>query len=332
MAEESRAYNLFDALMKRPRLPWYRLTAVVFVVLLLLLILVTYLDGALTHLSVWRFWQDFLQAPVIIIYILLIYPFLSRLYRRAVEAFRPLLSLEKGDFDRLVAEVYTGRHRWEWTAMFIGAGFWLALERPWRFVDQWLHVYMMVTHVLMFALLGWLIYVSLAGNRHLARLNRQHLNMDVFDSGVLAPIAHWGLGISLVFIGGISLSVVFEPFENMLDWQNITVWAVIICVPVVVFFLSIWSTHSAMARVKRRELDLARKHLAAASRELKDRVAQGRVEGMEGLSSALAAWATFERRVKEAPAWPFDAGSIRRLMVSLPIPGIVYAVKIFLGG
>jgi hypothetical protein len=332
MVKESSGYNLLDEVMERSRVPWHWLAATVFMALLLLLILVTYLDGTLRYLLVWRFWQDFAQAPVIIGYILLIYPLFWRLYRRALEAFRPLLVGEEGVFDRVVAGVHGGKRRWEVVAVLVGAGFWLALEQPWRFVDQWLDAYAVVTHVLMFGLLAWLVYTSLLGNVRLNRLSRRHLDLDVFDTGVLAPVAHWGLASSIAFVGGISLSAIFEPFENMLSGVNITVWAILLCVPVLIFFLSMWSAHSAMAKVKRRDLDLARRHLAAASRELKDRVAQGRTEGMEALASALSAWAVFERRVTEAPAWPLDAGSIRRLMVSLPIPGIVYAVKIFLGG
>jgi len=331
MPQKSRPDNLFDALKERFPLPWYWLTAVVAVVLLLLVVLVAYLEGVFTHGAGWRFWQIGLLPPVIIIYILVVYPVLSPLFTRAVEAFRPLLP-EGEDFDELAAGIHQRQRRWECAAMAAGAAVWVGVSMPWAWVHQPLEVYGTVMDVVMFGLLGWLIYVSLAGNVGLARLSRRQLNLDIFDTGVLSPVAQWSLGTSLAFLGGITVSAAFQPLESLLMWQSIMIYAILVLAAVLVFFLSMWSTHSAMAGVKRSELEVARKHLAAASRELKDRVALDRMEGIEGLSAALSAWATFERRVQEVPAWPFNLGTIRRLTVSLPIPGIVYAVKFILGG
>jgi hypothetical protein len=83
-----------------------------------------------------------------------------------------------------------------------------------------------------------------------------------------------------------------------------------------------------MAENKRRELDLVQEHLAAASRELKERAVQGRLEKAEELSSTISLWVTYEKRVKEVPTWPFNAGIIRRLAMSVLIPVAVYLVRI----
>ena len=165
----------------------------------------------------------------------------------------------------------------------------------------------------------------------LGRLSRQELNLDIFDSGVLAPIAYASLGVSLAFIGGISLSLVFQTQKSLLMWNNITIYAVLVGATILIFFLSMWSTHNAMARVKRSELSMVRKQLAEASRELKELTAQGQFKGIEGLSSVIAGWVTYERRVQEAPAWPFNASIIRRLMASVLVPAIVYLIKILSG-
>jgi len=114
-------------------------------------------------------------------------------------------------------------------------------------------------------------------------------------------------------------------------WNNIVIYAVLVCATVLIFFMSMWSTHNAMSRVKRGELSMVRKQLAEASRELKELTTEGQLKGMEGLSSAIAGWVTYERRVQEAPAWPFNASIIRRLMASVLVPAIVYLIKILSG-
>jgi hypothetical protein len=148
---------------------------------------------------------------------------------------------------------------------------------------------------------------------------------------MLTPVARWSLGGSLGFVGGISLSLVFGTRESLLRWQSITMYAILICVTILIFFFSMWSAHNAMAGAKRRKLAMARKHLAMVSRELEDGTAKGQLGGTEGLSSTITSWATYQRLVKEAPTWPFNAGIIRRLAASILIPAIVYLIKILAG-
>ena len=132
MAEESRSYPLVMELMRRSRLPWRWVIVVVAAVLLLLLILATFLDGVINDLSTWGFWQNNLDGLVLIIYILVVYPFMWQLRERAIQAFRPLLPLDEDDFNRLAAEVATPKRRWEWTSLLIGVGFACALGQPWN--------------------------------------------------------------------------------------------------------------------------------------------------------------------------------------------------------
>ena len=326
MAEETQELPLLDTLIERSRLPWRWVTATVAAILLLSLILAALLDGAFSELSDWEFWRNFLDAPAAVIYILSIYPFVQRLWDRALQAFQPLLSQEEGS---IVVMAQALKRRWEWVAILLGGVFWLGMERPWLWVDQWLDVYASVTDLFMFALLGWIIYSGIAGARHLNILSRRHLNLDIFNTE-LVPVARYSMGITLVFIGGISLSLVFQSIDNLLEWQSITIYAILVCATVLVFFLSMWSTHNIMAGAKRREHDLARNHLEEVTRELREAALRGQSEGMDRLYSAVAAWGIYERRIREAPEWPYNATILRRLSVSVLIPGIVYLIKILL--
>ena len=335
MVEESRADPILVALMKQTRLPWYRATALVASVLLSLLILVTFLNGDTTYFLEPGFWRSLLDGPVMITYILVVYPFMWRLFKQAVEAFRSISPMEENDFNRLVAEITTpNRHR-ELAVLFIGAVFALLLRVPWSMSmssDTWLKVYDLILSMLLFGLLGWLIYDTIVGTMRIARLSRQDLKLDIFDTKLLSPVAVWSLGVSLAWVGGISLSLVFQTWDGMTQWQNITIYAILVSATVLVFFLSMWSTHKAMVTIKRRELSLAWNNLATASRELKSRAAQNQKEGMEELSYTITAWAAQHKLVRETSAWPFDASIIRRLGVSILAPITVLLIKMITRG
>lgn len=80
MVKEPSSYPLIMELVKNSRLPRYWVIVVIAVVMILVLVLMAYLDGDFTELSEWSFWRDFLDAPIIIIYILVAYPFIWRLW------------------------------------------------------------------------------------------------------------------------------------------------------------------------------------------------------------------------------------------------------------
>ena len=84
-----------------------------------------------------------------------------------------------------------------------------------------------------------------------------------------------------------------------------------------------------MVEAKRRELELAQKHLRAASRELRERAADGSMKGAEELSLNINIWMNYERRINEVPEWPFNAGIIRRLAASALAPVAVFLIKVF---
>ena len=331
MTSETSRDPLIVAVMKKTRLSWYWATTLVGAVIISLLILVTFLNGDYGYFSDLSFWRSLLDGPVMITYILVIYPFMWRLFKQAVEAFRSISPMEESDFNWLVAEITTpNRHR-EWAAILIGAVFALLTIAPWSVSmdsDAGLKVYELILQMLLFGLLGWLIYDTIVGTMRIARLSRQELKLDIFDTELLAPVALWSLGISLVWVGGISLSLVFQTWEDMTEWQNITIYSILVSATVLAFFISMWSTHKAMAGVKKRELSLAWKNLAAASRELKNRTARNQTEGIEELSYTITAWSAQHKLVQEISAWPFNASIIRRLAVSILAPITVFLIKI----
>jgi hypothetical protein len=327
---ETQSQPLLVALMRQVRIPWHWATVVVAGVLFFLLILVGYLDGAINQQIEGGFWRTGLQGLVLIIYILVIYPFILRLWKPAIEAFRPLVSMSENQFNRLSAEITMVNRRREWLVVFMGIFLFLVIQKIWLgWVDQWLEVYQVTTEAILFGLVSWLIYSSIKGSRGIARLGKQNLQLDIFKTKLLSPVARQSLGNSLIFVGGISLALLFETQETLLEWQSVVIYSVLVLATIIIFYISMWNVHNIMARVKRYELEVAQKYMAEMSRKLKEWTTKGQLQGMEELSSAVAGWAAYERRVKEAQEWPFNAGIIRRLFASVLAPVSVYIIKIF---
>ena len=228
-------------------------------------------------------------------------------------------------------EVTRYNRRWEWVSIFLGAVFFIALGQPWNWDMHWIEIYELLTSIIMFSLLGLLVYSGLSSSLRLAQLNRRHLKIDIFDTGLLVHVAHWSLSISLAFVGGISLSVVFQPLENLREIQSIIIYSILIFVTVLLFFISMWSTHNAMASAKNRELTTIRENLGDARRKLRQQAKENITSGRDTLYSAVAAWGIYERQVREAPTWPFNAGILGRLIASALVPAIIYIIKIVSG-
>lgn len=334
MAEKPRSYPLIIELMKRLRLPWCWIIVAITALSLLSLILVAYLDGIFTDLSHWKFWRNFLDGPTLIIYILIIYPFVWRLWWRAAQSLQVLLPIDEGSPKWASVEVPLPNRRSEWVSIIIGAVLWLSLWQPWGWDNRWelgtvwQSAYEVITQTILFSLVSWVVYSSFVGSRYLSRLVSQNLNLDIFDTGTLTPIARSSLGFSIAVIGGISLSMVFQTQDDLLMWNNITVWVILICFAVLLFFLSMWGIHNTMVKAKTRELDLVQKHLKAASRELKEQAANSSLKEMGELSTTITSWITYEKRVKEISTWPFNQGIVRNLMMSILLPAAVYLIKI----
>ena len=333
--KEYDSYPLLIELGRCFRFPSYWGILIIAIVLLLVLVLAASLDGVLTAILKGGFWRNFLDGPVLTIYILAIYPIIWRLWWRSVKAIQSLLSVNEQNSNRLVLEVPRNNRRWEWMAIIIGAMLWLALWQPWGWGSRWesgaiwLSIYDVITQLILFGLLSLLLYDSFNGSRYIDRLSSQPMKLDIFNTEVLTPIARSSLALSLAFIGGISLSLVFQTQDDLIMWNNILIWVILVGFAIVLFFLSMRSVHIAMFKAKQEKLTLARRHLTIATHNLENRAIDKYRRGNEYSSAiALAAWATYEKQVRETPEWPFDVRIIRRLFASVLVPASVYLLKV----
>ena len=331
--------TLIEELVERTRLSWLQATAAVGLVLLLLLVGAAYLNGVLARPYGYSWWDTVrrvvwheVDKPVIIVYFLSFQLILRRLRDGAIEALRPLAAMDGDAYDRLVAETFTlDRHR-EWLAVGTGVMAGLLLDPPWRLGGYYfwpMALYLSLSTMLAFGLLGWLLYVSLANSRLFADLLSQPLDIDVFDPTPLESTARWSLGLSLAFIGGITLSALLNPTaEEFLSIEGVITYGTVILVAVLVFFLTMMSTHRVMAEAKEQKLKLVRRYLAETFQELEERAAAAQLQDMEALSDSITAWLAYEKRIEEAPEWPYTTDIIRNLLLSTLLPIVAWAAQI----
>jgi hypothetical protein len=188
--------------------------------------------------------------------------------------------------------------------------------------------------VLLYVLVALSVYRSMASSRLFGALYKEPLKLDVFDLTPLKPVAQQSLAIASAFMGAITLSVIFNAYATwLLSFQAIIIYGISATIAVLLFFNSLLDAHHAMLRAKGRELKVVRGYLSTAYEALKEHSkgeSDGQVPGAGSLLESVSIWLAYERRLKEAPEWPFTGGTLSNLAVSILLPVVVAVVANFL--
>jgi hypothetical protein len=287
-----------------------------------------YLDGIWDEFLGQGYWRLSLLPAVIIIYILAISPILTRMEANVIQALRPVVQLDDEHFDRLVKEASHINPWGEASAFGVGFAFGLWNGQTWFFDADlfWLKLYLPLSTGLMFGLLGWTIFLAVAGTRLTAKLHRQPLRIDIFDIRPFEPIGRQSLIIALVFVGGLVLAVIFGLREgSIFAWQNWVMYAFVALVPVLVFFLNMRDTHRVLAVEKKRELEAVQRNILSACRALMTHIEAG--ESTDTLAAEINALAVYEARVQAARTWPYNTAMLRTLFFGVIIPVATAAAR-----
>jgi hypothetical protein len=317
-----------DRLVSRIRVPWYRFVTLLGSALLLLALATIYFDGILDDVLHEGVWRILVMGPAITVYILALFPLASRYQDRALEAVRPAIPLDDEAFMDLVRRASRINASAELLAFAVGAAFGFVANAPWSIPEgySWLRFYFPFASMLMFGLLAWLSYVSVAGTRLYSELHQQALEIDIFDLSPFEPIGRHALFTSLAFIGGCVISVlILDPLAGGLDAASLVLYGILAAVTFLVFFLSMRPTHTVLARAKARELKLAEQKIADTFSELKNAEAEGKA--VDPISTRLNLWLRYEDRVKKARTWPYNTPMLRTLFFSVLVPAVVSIIQ-----
>jgi hypothetical protein len=320
------ADSLFDRLAIR--LCRTRILIPLILLLILLPITLAFVDGQLDQFLSGGLWRVLLIQPALIIYILLLSPFMQRAREGVITGLRPIVELTDEEFERLVAEESRLNPRSELIAVSIGAlvGWFMRIGMAIGVDSPWVQAYQAIATVLMYAAIAWVIYGAVAGTGLYRALLRQPLEVDIFDISPFEPIGRESVLVSVAFIIGATLAMVFSiTGQFVLEFESFVVYIFFACVAVLVFFLNLRDTHRVLADAKQRELELAQARISQAYQALKHE-ARDR-EAIQAIAVEMDAWIACKERLGKTRTWPYNTEIIRNLLISTLMPMGIAALR-----
>jgi hypothetical protein len=273
------------------------------------------------------------MAPVVISYILIVSHWMAKSDSDLLKAFRPLVLIEDEAFDRLARDASRIHPAGEGIALLLGALIGLGMSLPWlKSMDTfWLRLYVPISLSMMWGILAWVIYYSMASTKLVTALHRQPLKVDILDTKPFEPMGRYSLVISLVFVGGIALGIVFGlDVKNIFAWQSWVINLPLLCVPVIVFFLNMRETHRLLAAEKKRQLQAVTKKIRLVSQVMQSNIT--REESLGDTAIEFTALVAYEARLRTASTWPYNTGMLRTLFFTLLLPLVVRGLSALLFG
>lgn len=308
-----------DQMLSKDRPFWVRL--VVSIAFLLLPFTAAYLDGLLDEFMREGQWRFLLLAPIIILYIWYIAPAMSRGEAGVIHSFRSLVTLDDEEFDNLVDQASRVNPRYEWLAFGLGAVLGLISARTSGFElgISWSALYWYLSLAFMYGLLAWVILGSVASTRLNTALHRQQLRVDILDPTQFEAVGRQSLILALVFIGGITLSLVitFQP-GNLTQPSFWVTYFLLVFAVMLIFFLNMRPTHRVLTAAKQRELEPLQGQINASCRALAQKLERNKETG--SLSAEINALIAYEQRLLAARTWPYNINMLRTLFFSVLIP------------
>jgi hypothetical protein len=284
------------------------------------LVFAVLLDGEVDAYTQDFSWRGLLIPPTIIIYILTIAPFMSRMETDVFDSLQNIF-IDQSRFQVIVKKSSAIEPISEWVA--IGFGCIIGVISAFSSIDNgisWVSSYWLISNMLLFGLLSWTIYVSIKGTRLISTLLRQPLDVDPFNTTPFQSIGRQSLMIAVVFIGGITISLMFIGID-LLNINQTVLWLVympLAIVPVVLFFLNMLPTHKVLADAKNRELIAIRSQLQISCRKLLKIIEEDELKN--NLADNICALSIYQKQLNETPTWPYNTGMLRTLFFSVLIP------------
>jgi hypothetical protein len=319
--------SLFDRWIGRPR-PWW-VTAIIGLALTLPPFLFASLDSSLDAFLISGQWRGILGAPVMILFILVIAPRLVGSGQVVLHSLRSIVMIDDEAFERLIVQAVTIQPRDEFLA--IGAGMLLGVLMSYEGLATPISasgLYWFLTTLLQYGLLAWVVYVAITSTRVTNVILRQPLRVDPFDPTPFQPIGRQSLQLALVFVGGMTISLLFVASQPDLfrQWEFWLIYIPLVTVTLLVFFLNMRPAHRAMASAKARELGKVGHLLKLAGQKLTEEMEAGRQA--DSLALQINALAVFEQRLQNTQTWPYNTAMLRTLFFSVLVPAATLLARV----
>jgi len=298
-------------------------------VLFSLPIIAAALDGVLMGILQDGNFRILLIYPAIILYIWLISPPMSRIANQVMPSLRPVILLDDEQLEKIVQQAGYISPLYEWLAVLTGAalGMYTASAANWGPDITYLKVEWYVTSVIMYGLLAWTIFYAIYSTRVTAALHRQPMQIDVLDPSPFQVVGKVSLTLALVFIGGITLSLLLGFQANNLAAPIFWIFNLaIILAAGLIFFLNMWPTHKILQQAKKCELEPLQRRIDQSGRSLITGLEQG--SPTNDLALQIQALSIYEQRLQSARTWPYNTGMLRTLFFSVFIPLATILIRV----
>ena len=140
-----------------------------------------------------------------------------------------------------------------------------------------------------------------------------------------------GQSLSLSFVGGISLSLLFQSYQSLRSIGGVIIYGSMIIVSLTLFFMSVWAIHVALAKAQKRELARVRRDLVATREALHRYWAGDPAGAVLDAYLPVVACGIYEKQVLDASTWPFNPAIVRQLFAAAAAPLCVYVLKLAFG-
>jgi voltage-gated potassium channel len=134
-------------------------------------------------------------------------------------------------------------------AFGIGAGAGWLLLAPWQGPALGLILYNFLDSALLFGLLGWTIYSSVATTKFLARLQDQVRHFDLRGPEAVPSVLRWRINTALLFVGGLAIALLFIRPQELLNPESLIV-ATILLLAVILIFLGTGAPAALLTRFR----------------------------------------------------------------------------------
>ncbi len=322
----ARPASLFERLISRPRHSW--LAPLVVLLLLLVQIVEGVMGGELAP-SGSGAWRGIVVAPAVMLYILVVSPWLDRMGIAVLDSLRPLVILPEEEFDRLVDRLGRLRARDEVIVILLGLALGAVIVVRGRAgVLSWLELTWGVATALQYGLLVWTIFAAISSTRVSRALLNQRLRIDPLDASPFEAIGRQSLILGLVFVGGFTLGllITLPDAAVLVDPRFWLTYVPMGLIPIVVFFLNMQPTHQVLLAARKQELERVQRRIHATCHALM-RPLDGPSD-VHTLAPRLQALTAYEHRLNGARTWPYDTSMLRTLFFSILVPGATLVGKL----
>lgn len=311
--------SLFDRYLTRRR-PWW-VILIVSLSLLLLPFAAAYLDNNLSMMFSNGNWRIYLLAPTIIVYIWLVSPLMDRTGNQVIAAIKPLVELDPDEFDQIVLDASKINPIHEYLAFIIGIllGLVAILASGFDQNVSWLTIFWLLSTCLMYGILAWTIFASVTSTRVNSVIHQLPLKIDILNPNQFVTVGRQSLLLALVFIGGITLSLLFTYQDGSFSSPEFWIFNILfVLFTLLIFFLSMRPTHRLLAKEKAGELRPLQSLINSKCRKMVDQLEQEVNSG--SLPEEINALVAYEQRLLTARTWPYNVSMLRTLFFSVFLP------------